>query len=131
MLGLDILVMQTDSQQPKTVNEAPAQGTLAALTGSTRTCAICDALATMECEWGLYEVGGTPIYATDDRQKKKVLRIEGATPRTEPMQKSDLCGKCSDSLWLQCAGAVNAGLMHWRNSAVAQNVKAKIKVTQL
>lgn len=76
-------------------------------------CQGCRSPAAVECEWGLYEVGGTPIYSPGDKEKKKVLRIEGAEPRSEPMQKAALCQGCSETLWLRCAGAVNAGLMHW------------------
>ena len=34
-------MMKTDSQQPETVNKAPAQGTLAALAGSDAACSKC------------------------------------------------------------------------------------------
>lgn len=64
----------------------------------------CDREATVECEWGLYEVRGEP--------------------RSEPMQHALLCSKCSDGLWKRVHGAVNSGIMHWVNKPV-QNALAK------
>ena len=78
----------------------------------------CPNPAYVEMTWGLYEVGGTPIYADDDHQKKTVLRIEGAHPRTDPMQNAKLCPECSKKLWSMIHGAVNAGLMHCVNRPI-------------
>jgi hypothetical protein len=55
-------------------------------------------MATVECVWGLYDVGGAP--------------------RTEPMQKARLCAGCGGDLWKRVKPAVNQGIMHWGNTEV-------------
>lgn len=69
------------------------------------SCELCGMPATVHCTWGLFEIGGIP--------------------RNEPMQEADLCQACSDELWKRNAGAVNAGLMYWRNSFPKEESKVK------
>jgi hypothetical protein len=58
-------------------------------------CDTCKQTATILCEWGLHELQGEP--------------------RKEPMQSATLCNACADDLWSRVKGAVNNGIMHWRN----------------
>jgi len=58
------------------------------------TCDQCHAVnATVKVEWGLFQ-------------------------RVDPMNEAELCNGCSDALWKECKGAVNAGFMHWKNQKI-------------
>lgn len=62
---------------------------------------VCKNQAVTNCVWGLYEPNGKT--------------------RSEKMNEANLCNDCSNKLWLSCAGAVNAGIIHWTNKEIKEN----------
>ncbi len=89
--------------------------------------ASCKFPAIITCSWGLYE----PAAKIKQKYKKinkkgedyydcygveiENLYEDGWETRSEFMNEAHFCSECSDLLWSELKGSVNAGFMHWSN----------------